>query len=221
MPETKKKRGCSVTGLQRRTLNSEQTIQQPPLLPSTLSSTSLEGILNPNCTPNDTECKYTPITTISDTIEMIKWVHDNPSATFFNAISETHKDFCDLNHDSVALIFNDLPNKDVFFNQYPNPVSEGGREMYSECAVYCKDSECSVDAYLEHNQDIISGHCNSLYVLQPGVVGLLENYQTFTMSEQTKANDPTQTETIMLPYGIEDEIMCLRLKIGNLKSDLG
>ncbi len=205
---TKKKR-CNITGT--TTLNSEQTIQQP----STLSSTnSLEGILNPNCTPTNTECKYTSVTAITDTTEMIQWVHENPSATFFNAISEDHKDFCDLN--GVALMFNDLPNRDVFFNKYPNPISEGGREMYNECAVYCKDSKCSVDAYLTNNKDIISGHCNSLHVLQPGVKGLLENYQTFTTSEQTKANDPAQTEIIMLPYGIEDEIMCkLRLNLGS------
>jgi len=207
MPSLPKQKSKATT-LQLDPLDTSTAVTDTPVsIP--FDNTSLEDILNSNCQKDDTSCKYTPVDTITTKEKMVEWIHYNPSATYFNTIATDYKDFCDLKHGSVGLMFNDLPSKEEFFNTYKNEISEGGAEIYKTCAIYCRDSNCTTTgSYINNNKDIIAGHCQSLQFLQPGVEGLVENYSAFTTLVQEKENEEGQTETITLPYGFEDILMC-------------
>lgn len=197
----------------------------PSKLQSTLPQQNIEQLLNTRedgtyCASDDTSCKYIPVETITDPQKMIQWIHYNPSATFFNTMSDKEDaKFCNMKDKTVELMFDKLPNeeaggKSAFFGEYPNKIAEGGQELYTQCGIYCKDSQCDMLPYVQAHAGILRGHCEKVHVLKPGVEGLYNNYNLFTTKVQKRLDNPEQEEVIDTGFAIQDMEMCAtRLKL--------
>jgi hypothetical protein len=192
--------------------------------PQLSSQQSIEQLLNADCAQGDTACKYTEVFNHTDEIEMINWIHHNPSASFFNTMTDPNNaENCNMKAGTVANMFDiKLEDKDTFFSKHANKIAEGGQELYTQCGIYCKDDTCDMLSYVQTHADILRGHCQEVHVLKPGVEGLYHNYNLFTTKAQPRADDPEQEEIIDTGFAIQDVVMCgTRLGFASPTNTLG